>query len=69
MGRASRIFVTHHNSPLEAVLDAWTVEGPNPRYHVAMMKNVRESMPVLAEALDWAAEQNNRDIPGKRKDV
>lgn len=44
-----------HLHPVDAVLCAWTVPGPVPAYHAAMQQQVRDAMPLLARALDRAA--------------
>lgn len=47
--------------PAEAVAAAWANPGPHPAYHRRMQAEVRQSMPVLARALDrLARERRNR---------
>jgi hypothetical protein len=41
----------------EAVLVAWTAPGPRPDWHFKMQAEVRDSMPVLARALDRLARE------------
>ena len=41
--------------PVQAVIDAWTVEGPVPEYHRAAQDRLRRDWPVLADALDALA--------------
>ena len=38
--------------PLDAVLAAWANQGANPTWHQVMQSEVRDSMPLLARALD-----------------
>ena len=42
--------------PIEAVVAAWTQMGRNPKWHLNTQNFVRESMPLLARALDRLAE-------------
>lgn len=41
-----------HLSALDAVIRAWTEPGPNPAWHEMTRKEVHDSMPLLARALD-----------------
>jgi hypothetical protein len=41
-----------HLGPLDAVVRAWTDPGPHPQWHRKMQAEVRDSMPLLARALD-----------------
>lgn len=43
---------------------AWTEPGPHPRFHARAQQRVRELMPELAEALDYAAAYGRRDTTG-----
>ena len=45
---------------LAAIVSAWTVPGPRPRWHQAAQGEVRRAMPVLARALDRAAAEARR---------
>lgn len=45
----------------EAAVRAWTTPGPNPAWHAASVRDVRDRMPLLARALDLLADL--RDIP------
>ena len=38
--------------PLDAVIKAWTEEGPHPAWHEETKRAVRDAMPLLARALD-----------------
>lgn len=49
-----------HLPALDAALQAWTTPGPDPFYHEAMKRNVREAMPLLGKALDRAAQERKR---------
>lgn len=49
-----------HLPALEAALQAWTNPGPDPFYHGAMKGNVRLTMPLLARALDRAAQERKQ---------
>jgi hypothetical protein len=40
---------------VQAVVDAWTVEGPEPLYHQTMQVWLNDKWPVLAAALDALA--------------
>lgn len=44
--------------PLEAVVAAWTDPGPNPFWHRMQQEALRQSMPLLAHALDRLAERH-----------
>lgn len=41
---------------LQAIVAAWTVPGPAPDVHRRAQEKVRRQMPVLARALDRAAQ-------------
>lgn len=51
---------------LARIVDAWTVEGPVPGYHRAMVGQVRRRWPVLAQALDDAARLRRATITDRR---
>lgn len=40
--------------PLEAIVAAWMIEGPNPDYHRSCRAEVRRLMPLLAHSIDRA---------------
>lgn len=42
---------------LDAIIDAWVIQGVESLYHRRMQDNVRRSMPLLGRALDRAAEE------------
>lgn len=44
--------------PEEALVRAWTEPGPNPAWHWATRKEVRDAMPLLARALDRLADRH-----------
>jgi hypothetical protein len=41
-----------HLAPRDAAVRAWTDPGPHPPWHRKMQAEVRDSMPLLARALD-----------------
>lgn len=49
-----------HLPAAEAVVLAWTVPGPAPRYHRDMKILVEEQMPVLARAIERLVEESRR---------
>lgn len=49
-----------HLPALEAALQAWAEPGPSPGFHEDMKRNVRLAMPLLARALDRAAQEQER---------
>lgn len=49
-----------HLPSLEAALRAWSNYGPCPQYHMLMQNQVREAMPLLARALDRAAQERKQ---------
>ena len=60
-GRSPREGIYDRLAAVDAVTAAWTRPGPNPEYHRRMQAEVRQSMPVLARALDrLARERRNR---------
>lgn len=42
---------------LEAITDAWVIQGVESLYHRRMQDQVRRAMPLLGRALDRAAEE------------
>lgn len=46
--------MTHEE--IQAVIDAWTVPGPQPEYHYAAQRRLRIEWPALAQALDKMVE-------------
>lgn len=44
---------------IEAVVAAWINPGPHPHWHKYRQRDVRESMPVLALALDRLAKERS----------
>lgn len=49
---------------LNDILDAWTIKGANPDWHNQMKEKVRDCMPMLAHALDAAADMRSRNRDG-----
>ena len=45
--------------PAEAIVYAWTKPGVNPEWHSRQVEYVRESMPLLARAIDRLVEENS----------
>lgn len=42
-----------------AVIEAWTLPGNNPTWHLQMQKQVAAQMPVLARAIERLVEETN----------
>lgn len=52
-----------HLPPVEAIVQAWTIEGPQPLYHNAAKNAVAQAMPLLARAIERLVKETHDHKP------
>lgn len=52
-----------HLPPVEAIVQAWTIKGPQPLYHVRAKGVVAQTMPLLARAIERLVKETHDHKP------
>lgn len=52
-----------HLPPVEAIVQAWTIKGPQPQYHDFAKNAVARAMPLLARAIERLVKETHDHKP------